>query len=117
MSQSDTHFGYSPEGWRLMVDAGATFLRDEARLGRTTTYTELCAVIRQRTGAAIDTGEYALAFLLGDISRSANESGALISSLVLYLGENRPGEGFFKLAQEEGLLPKGTIASGAKDEF
>lgn len=92
-----------------MVDAGRDFLASVARRGRLTTYTELCQVIRQRTGTEIDTGEYALNWLLSDISNAAlaDSNGALITSLVTYLDDNRPGEGFYALAQDQGLLDRG----------
>lgn len=102
-----------------MVDAGRQFLANVARRGRLTTYTELCQVIRQRTGTEIDTGEYALNWLLGDISGSAigETDGALITSLVTYLDDNRPGEGFFMLARSQGLLPAGSSTQQEKDDF
>ncbi len=102
-----------------MVDAGREFLESVARRGRLTTYTELCQVIRQRTGTEIDTGEYALNWLLGDISSAALEAtqGALLTSLVTYLDDNRPGEGFFVLARSQGLLPSGSLSRQDKEDF
>jgi len=102
-----------------MVEAGWQFLASVARRGRLTTYTELCQVIRQRTDTDIDTGEFALSWLLGDIASAAagETNGALITSLVTYLDDNRPGEGFFILAQSEGLLPGGSLSRQQKDEF
>ncbi len=102
-----------------MVDAGRDFLECVARRARLTTYTELCQVIRQRTGTEIDTGEYALNWLLGDISSSAIQAtdGALLTSLVTYLDDNRPGDGFFALAQDQGLLPRGSLSKQDKDDF
>ncbi len=102
-----------------MVDAGHEFLTSVARRGRLTTYTELCQVIRQRTGTEIDTGEYALNWLLSDISSAAlgETNGALITSLVTYLDDNRPGEGFYVLAQDQGLLGRGAIAPHDKEAF
>lgn len=78
-----------------MVDAGHDFLVSVARRGRLTTYTELCQVIRQRTGTEIDTGEFALNWLLGDISNRAlgETGGALITSLVTYLDDIGPAKG------------------------
>lgn len=116
---SDLHFGYSPAAWEDMVTAGVDFLADVARRGRLTTYTELCQVIRQRTGTDIDTGEYALNWLLGDISKVAamDTGGPLITSLVTYLDDNRPGGGFFMLAQSQGLLAPGQLSRQEKDDF
>lgn len=116
---SALHFGYSPEAWEDMVTAGLEFLAGVARRGRLTTYTELCQVIRQRTGTDIDTGEYALNWLLGDISKAAavQTGGPLITSLVTYLDDNRPGGGFFMLARDQGLLPRGQLSREEKDDF
>ncbi|MDQ3673253.1 MAG: hypothetical protein M3365_02620 [Gemmatimonadota bacterium] len=113
------HFGYSQQAWDEMVDAGREFLESVARRGRLTTYTALCQVIRQRTGTEIDTGEYALNWLLGDISSAALEAtqGALLTSLVTYLDDNRPGEGFFVLARSQGLLPSGSLSRQDKEDF
>ncbi len=65
---------------------------------------------RLAAGTEIDTGEYALNWLLGDISTAAmgETNGALITSLATYLDDNCPGEGFFLLAQSQGLLPSGS---------
>jgi hypothetical protein len=113
-----TRFGYTPADWERLVDVGRDFLRDRAQNGRLTTYTEFCQVVRQRTELEIDTGEYALGPLLGDISLASIEAhGVLLSALVTSLHSNSPGEGFFRLAQEQGLLRNGELSRKEKDDF
>jgi len=58
-----------------------------------------------------------MGYLLGLIVEDTfPETNAILSALVLYLNENSPGPGFFKLAQDLGLLPSGASAD-AKLEF
>jgi hypothetical protein len=94
-------------------------LRTSPHSRRLTTYTELCQVLRQRCGTDIDTGESALNALLQDISVATlpRTDGALITALVTYLDDNRPGEGFFALARDRGLLPQGSLPRTEADTF
>lgn len=111
-------FGYSTEAWERTVDAGLEFLKSEVRLGRTTTYTEFCAVVTRRSGSTLQPNDFALPHVLGDISRRTHDTNdALITSIVLYIDDNRPGDGFFRLAQELHLLPKGSLSPRQKDAF
>jgi hypothetical protein len=41
----------------------------------------------------------------------------MISTLVIYLDGNDAGSGFYKLAQDLGDLPPGTLSSRAKETF
>ena len=41
----------------------------------------------------------------------------MISALVIYLGGNDAGSGFYKLAQDLGWLPPGVLSSRVKEEF
>lgn len=102
--------GREESHWQELVDATAEFLAEQARLGRLTSYTEVNTVLHQRTGLRTfdfnqDGERAALGDLLGEIA-TANlpEVGALISSIVVYLGQNDAGPGFFRLASFLDLL-------------
>src|SRR5687767_688412 len=90
--------------WGELVDGTTEFLAEQARLGRTTSYTELNAVLHQRVSArtfdfAKDSERAAMGGLLGEVARTELPTvGALVSSIVLYLNENDAGTGFYRLA-------------------
>lgn len=96
--------------WDELVEEAIGFLSDQARLARLTTYTELNTVLAQRTGQrpfdfSQDSGRAAVGSLLGSaVDRTLAESGAMLSSIVIYLNANDAGPGFYKLATELGLL-------------
>ncbi len=96
--------------WVELVDATTEFLADQARMQRTTSYTELNAVMHGRTGArpfdfAKDRERAAMGALLGEVARrQLAEVGALVSAIVLYLNENDAGTGFYRLASDLKLL-------------
>lgn len=96
--------------WAELVDTTTEFLAERARLGRTTSYTELNSVLHQRTGArpfnfAKDGERAAMGALLGEVARNElPRVGALVSSIVLYIDENDAGPGFYRLAVDLELL-------------
>lgn len=101
--------------WQELVEATGQFLAEQARLARLTTYTEVNTVLHQRTGHRRfdfnqDSERAALGAILGEVAtEKLAEVGALISSIVVYLGQNDAGPGFFRLASSLGLLtPKPT---------
>jgi hypothetical protein len=83
-----------------------------------TSYTELNTVLGQRTSTRtfdfdLDSERAAMGELLGTITeRERPTSGHMISALVIYLNENDAGPGFYRLAERNGDLPKGST----KDE-
>ncbi|GAA3620257.1 hypothetical protein GCM10022199_25900 [Marihabitans asiaticum] len=108
-------WGREESEWQELVDTTAEFLADQARLGRLTSYTEVNAVLHRRTGLRpFDFGQdgerAALGDLLGEVATAKlPEVGALVSSIVVYLGQNDAGPGFFSLATFLDLLtPKPT---------
>ena len=108
-------WGREESEWAELVDATTEFLGERARLGRTTSYTELNAALHRRTGArpfdfGKDSERAAMGALLGEVARrQLPVVGALISSIVLYLNENDAGSGFYRLAADLNLLtPKPT---------
>jgi len=61
----------------------------------------------------------AMGHLLGLIvvERNRPVTGLMISALVIYLGGNDAGPGFYGLAQDLAELPPGALSLHAKDEF
>lgn len=117
-------FGRDQAGWDLLVEAGEAFLIERARLGRLTSYTELNATLEHRTGLRcfdfqLQAERAAMGHLLGLIVVERNRlvTGLMISALVIYLGGNDAGSGFYKLAQDLGQLSPGSLSSRVKEEF
>ena len=106
-------YGRDEEEWDDLEEAGLGFLRERARLERVTSYTETNAVLAQRTGHRRfdfdqESERAAMGYLLGRISdREFGRTGVLISAIVNYLDTNDAGLGFYKLAQDKGLLLRG----------
>lgn len=105
-------YGKSSEEWAGLIAAGIGFLVERARLRRLTSYTELNAALRRRTGSSgfdfeLERDRAAMGALLGEIATGhLAPVGALLSSIVTYLNENDAGVGFYNLARHLGLLPK-----------
>ena len=78
-----------------------------------TSYTEMNTVLAQRTGFRKfdfdqESERAAMGHLLGRISdREFPRTSVLISAIVNYLDANDAGPGFYKLAQQKGLLQRG----------
>ena len=106
-------YGRDEEEWDNLEEAGLGFLRERASLERVTSYAEANAVLGQRTGhRRFDFDQKseraAMGHLLGRISnREFRRADVLISAIVNYLDANDAGLGFYKLAQDKGLLLRG----------
>lgn len=117
VTPSPGKYGRGEEEWDDLEDAGLTFLVERARLERVTSYTEVNTVLARRTGHRCfdfnqDGERAAMGHLLGAISgREFSRTGVLISAIVSYLDRNDAGPGFYKLAQDKGLLPRGQSAA------
>ena len=118
----DRIHGRDPQVWRDFIDAATKSLKRTARLHRDTNYTDLNREIVAATGhpgfdfASADERS-AMGDLLGDIvEETFDEHEVMLSSLVMYVNENKPGRGFFTLATQMGLLPKDSTAE-ERDEF
>jgi len=104
-------WGRDESEWNELVQATTEFLAEQARLQRTTTYTELNSVLQRRTGAhpfdfSTDGDRAAMGALLGEVARAQLPIVcALVSSIVLSLNENDAGGGFYRLATDLKLLP------------
>jgi hypothetical protein len=122
MSTTSGHAGRTDDEWDELVTQGRKFLIEQARLGRTTTYTELNAALGQRsTSRPFDfssAGERAAMgqLLCAIVEQDRPDSDVLISAIVLYLNENDAGSGFYSLAESHDLLPTNSSKS-AKEAF
>jgi len=103
-------YGRTGAEWDALEAAGWEFLIGQARLSRTTSYTEMNKVLACRTGIRdfdfdLDGERHAMGELLGQLSeRSFNQAQLLISVLVQYLNANDAGPGFYDLAMRKHLL-------------
>jgi hypothetical protein len=100
-------YGRAGAEWEALEAAGWEFLVDQARLGRTTSYTEMNTVLARRTGVRefdfdLDGERHAMGELLAE--RSFSQARLLISVLVQYLNANDAGPGFYDLATRKHLL-------------
>jgi hypothetical protein len=86
-------YGRTGAEWEALEAAGWEFLLSQARLGRTTSYTEMNTVLARRPGIGesgfdLDGERHAMGELLGQLSeRSFSQARLLISVLVQYLSE------------------------------
>ena|ERR1700761_1682659 len=117
-------YGRDQADWDILAKAGEEFLVERARLRRTTSYTEMNAALERRTGLRqFDFGSQAdraaMGYLLGLIVTERNRPviGLMISALVIYLGGNDAGSGFYGLAQDLGELPPGSLSASVKETF
>jgi hypothetical protein len=103
-------YGRSQGEWDDLTKAGLTFLIEQAKLQRTTTYSELNDTLRRRTGHRpfdfdLESERAAMGELLGLIvDQNRPTTHLMISALVIYLNENDAGPGFYTFAQQLGDL-------------
>jgi hypothetical protein len=124
MGNDTMAFGRDQADWDQLARAGEIFLVERARLGGLTSYTELNVTLQHRTGLRsfdfeMQAERAAMGHLLGLIVVEQNRplTGLMISALVIYLGGNDAGPGFYKLAQDLGELPPGSLSSGLKESY
>ncbi|MFJ3985594.1 hypothetical protein [Streptomyces fungicidicus] len=119
-----TGYGRTDSEWEELVHAGRGFLIERAKLDKLTSYTELNVTLARRTGChAFDferaDERAAMGHLLGMIVERDQEivptdPPVMISALVVYLGANDAGSGFYQLAKELQLLP---MSASADEKF
>lgn len=115
-------YGRRDEEWEELISTGRTFLEERARLEKTTSYTEMNAVLAKRTSVRAfdferEDERAAMGNLLGSIvEETYPDTGVMLSALVQYLNQNDAGPGFFELAKSLRLLPPNADADG-KLEF
>ncbi len=118
-----TLYGRDEASWEELTHAGSAFLVERARLRKVTSYTELNTVLANRTGQppfdfSQPDGRAAMGRLLGRIVDEAwdPDKKVMLSALVLYLGENDAGPGFYALAADKGLIAR-NASSATKFDF
>jgi hypothetical protein len=90
---ADALYGRSETEWDELTSEGLRFLVDQARLQRTTTYTELDTVLSRRTAVCpfdfdLDSERAAMGQLLYRIVEAERAaSGTMISTIVIYLNK------------------------------
>jgi hypothetical protein len=108
--------------WNELTDAVIGFLAERARAGALTTYTAVNNELMLRTGHApfdfgTDKDRAAMGQLLGTaVELTYAEVGAMVSAIVTYVDGNDPGPGFFRLAEQKGVLRRGATAD-ERDAF
>jgi hypothetical protein len=121
-TSAGTFYGRTAQEWSDLEAATLAFLIEQARMQRTTTYTELNSVLRRRTSARafdfdLESERAAMGELLGRVVLTEmGTSGHMISSIVIYLNENDAGPGFYKFAESLNRLPSNPTRS-QKDAF
>ncbi|MCK1814625.1 hypothetical protein N0X72_13365 [Streptomyces carpaticus] len=104
------------ETWEALTVAGREFLTECAADGKLTDYTTLNRELAERTGlAGFDfhrpDERAALGHLLYRVVESTYpQARKMLSAVVVYGNSNDPGTGFYALATEMDLLPKGASA-------
>lgn len=120
----NTH-GRTTEQWEELIAVASDFLKKVARLKRITTYTDLNRELEAKASQpsfdfSSPEGRNAMGDLLGDVvMRTYDERPGqklMLSVLVMYLNENKPGAGFYNLAVYLGLLAP-DASSAEKEEF
>ena len=101
-------YGYSQRKWDTAREEMRRVLIDRAKQRSMITYTEL---VQNITTISLEPESYALAKMLGEISRTedANGRGMLTVIVVHKIGDMQPGPGFFKLVKELGRNTDDTI--------
>ncbi len=102
-------FGRSDDEWDAIVDDAISFLQEQAKLKRVTTYTALNTALASRGHVPFDfeleIDRKAIGSVLGHVvSKTIGDSGVMLSAIVAYLNRNDAGPGFYALAIELGLL-------------
>ena len=102
-------FGRSDDEWERIVDDATQFLKDQARLRRLTSYTELNEALGRRGHKMFDFAQEndrrAIGAVLSQVTqRTVGDSGTMLSAIVAYLDRNDAGAGFYALGIELGLL-------------
>ncbi|WP_051545793.1 hypothetical protein [Mycobacterium asiaticum] len=113
MSPDRRRFGRTEEDWEELLAQATDFLKEQARLGRLTSYSEVNWAIARRSGLpafdfALERDRDAMGAILGDISQeNLTECGAMLSSIVVYIDRNDAGGGFYKLRPIVTTAPRG----------
>ncbi len=94
-------YGYSIADWNKAKEEMRRILVDRARVRGMIPYSEL---VSQISTIQMEPESYALAAMLGEISREEDDAGrGMLTVIVVHKsGDMQPGPGFFELAKELG---------------
>lgn len=97
----NTTYGYPIASWRAARQQMTDILIRYAREGKTVCYSDL---VRQVSAIQLPPESPALAAMLEEISTEQNKAGkGMLTVLVVHkTGDQRPGQGFYKLAKRLG---------------
>jgi hypothetical protein len=103
-------FDRSDDEWDGIVDATIEILRDQARLRRVTSYSDVNSALARRDHRPFDftvqSDRTAMGAVLGDVvERTIGDTRVMLSAIVAYIDRNDAGPGFYSLAVQLGLLP------------
>ena len=106
-------FDRSDDEWDAMVDDAIAFIKDQARLRRITSYSDVNSAFARHGHRAFDfsnqSDRTAMGAILGDVvKRTIGNSRIMLSAIVAYIDRNGPG--FYNLAVQLGLLPNTATA-------
>ncbi len=116
VSAAGTFYGRTPEQWDNMVRVTSGYLQQRARGRGHTSYTDVNNYMKQRLGHGFDfdlpSERHALGYLLADVNERDDPSHhVMLSAIVSYIDDPRPGGDFFEMATTWGLLPPGASAA------
>lgn len=106
-------YGRSDDEWDELLNAATDYLIEVAKSRGLTNYTDLSAELVNRTGYArfdynLDRDQAAIGALLGEVTdQTLDDTGAMLSALVVQKATGDPGEGFYRFARKLGLLRPG----------
>jgi hypothetical protein len=108
-------FDRSDDEWDAIVDDTVDILRDQARLRRVTSYSDVNSALARRGHRpfdfAVQSDRTAMGAVLGDVvKRTVGETRVMLSAIVAYIDRNDAGPGFYSLAVQLGLLPNTATA-------
>jgi len=93
-------FGLDESKWQAAKAEAKTILIERARRGDPIAYSELVKGIHT---FSLEPHDIRLFDLIGEISTEESAAGrGMLSALVVTIGENKPGAGFFELAKQLG---------------
>lgn len=103
-------YGRTEDEWDALVEESIGLLKEQARLQRITSYSDLNVALARRGHRPFDfeqrSDRTAMGSVLGRVShRSFDEDGVMLSAIVVYIDQNDAGPGFYNLGVQLGLLP------------
>lgn len=101
MDRSPTYkHGFPESDWAKAKEQGRAAMIKRAGVGRTMTYTDLCAEI---DAIHFNPHDPQLPHFLGQISTEEDEAGrGMLTAVVVHKHDGQPGRGFFELARTLG---------------